>query len=46
MAQDGGPPGRAHDLDGQLPAELEPGSAPLVLLRTSGTPIGEPRRPR
>lgn len=29
------PPGYAHDLDGYLPAELEPDSVPLVLLRTS-----------
>ncbi len=32
------PPGYAHDLDGYLPAELEPGSAPLVLLRTRQSP--------
>jgi hypothetical protein len=33
LAQDETPPGYAHDLDGYLPAELEPGSTELVLLR-------------
>lgn len=35
LAEDGVPAGYAHDLDGYLPAELEPGSAPLVLLKTT-----------
>jgi hypothetical protein len=30
------PPGYAEDLEGHLPAELEPGSASLVLLRSFG----------
>jgi hypothetical protein len=34
LAGPGVPAGYAHDLDGHLPAELEPGSVPLVLLRT------------
>jgi hypothetical protein len=34
LAQDETPPGYAHDLEGELPAELEPGSTPVVLLRT------------
>ncbi|ONI88144.1 hypothetical protein ALI22I_20620 [Saccharothrix sp. ALI-22-I] len=36
LAQDETPPGYAHDLDGELPAELEPNSTPLVVLRTRG----------
>jgi hypothetical protein len=34
LAESEVPAGYAHDLDGYLPAELESGSAPLVLLKT------------
>jgi hypothetical protein len=34
LAQAEVPAGYAHDLDGDLPPELELGSAPLVLLKT------------
>jgi hypothetical protein len=40
LAQDEVPPGYAHDLDDSLPAELEPGSNALVLLRTRVAPGG------
>ncbi len=40
LAEPGVPPGYGHDLDGYLPAELEPGSTPLVLMRTR-----DPRHP-